>query len=98
MYLAQDLAQTSDALVLDCPSCGLPAQVVDSFTLPGAPEPVEHVKLVCVAGHWFTPTSDSLPMRPRGIHEHDTRRRDGVNQDDRGPLTRQPAGRGTTMF
>jgi hypothetical protein len=38
----------------DCPTCGLPAEITDRFTLGGAPEPVAHVKLVCVMRHWFT--------------------------------------------
>ena len=40
---------------LQCPSCGLPATITDRFTLHGSPGPVEHVRLVCVAGHRFTP-------------------------------------------
>ena len=56
---AEKPSETADRLV-DCPECGLPAEIVDRFTLPGAPEPVEHVKLVCVAGHWFTPPVDLL--------------------------------------
>lgn len=38
----------------DCPSCGAPSRVIDRFTLYGVPEPVEHVKVQCVIGHWFT--------------------------------------------
>lgn len=52
----------TDAVLLDCPKCGLPAEVTDRFILGGAPDPVEHVKLVCVAGHWFTPPVDFLPL------------------------------------
>lgn len=48
---------------LDCPQCGLPAQIVDRFSLGGSAGPVEHVKIVCVAGHWFTPLAESLPLR-----------------------------------
>ena len=32
--------------LLECPTCGLPAEIIDRFTLDGAPAPVEHVKLV----------------------------------------------------
>ena len=49
---------------LQCPSCGLPATITDRFTLRGSPRPVEHVRLVCFAGHWFTPPIESLPRRP----------------------------------
>ena len=55
---------------LQCPSCGLPATITDRFTLHGSPGPVEHVRLVCFAGHWFTPPIESLPDRPhesRGV-------------------------------
>jgi hypothetical protein len=45
---------------LQCPGCGLPTATTDRFTLNGSPGPVEHLKLVCVAGHWYTPTIDSL--------------------------------------
>jgi hypothetical protein len=54
------------AEALQCPSCGLPAMIADRFTLNGSPAPVEHVKLVCVAGHWSTPPIESLPRR---LHE-----------------------------
>jgi hypothetical protein len=49
----------NDPLV-NCPTCGLPAEITDRFTLNGAPTPVEHVKIVCVAGHWYTPPVDQL--------------------------------------
>jgi hypothetical protein len=45
---------------LDCPTCGLPTEIIDRFTLDGAPMPVEHVKLVCVRGHWYTIPIDQL--------------------------------------
>jgi len=40
--------------LLECPTCGLPAEIIDRFTLGGAPAPVEHVKLFCVNRHWYT--------------------------------------------
>lgn len=46
--------------LLNCPTCGLPAEITDRFTLDGAPTPVEHVKLVCVRGHWYTPPLNQL--------------------------------------
>jgi len=46
--------------LVECPACGLPAEVTDRFTLGGAPGPVEHVKLVCVTRHWFTIPADQL--------------------------------------
>jgi hypothetical protein len=51
--------------LLNCPSCGLPAEITDRFMLDGAPGPVEHVKLVCVQGHWYTLAVDQLaPSKP----------------------------------
>jgi hypothetical protein len=48
--------------LVDCPACGLPAEITDRFTLGGAPGPVEHVKLVCVRRHWYTLPVDMVPM------------------------------------
>ena len=63
--------ETTAAEPLRCAQCGLPATITDRFTLNGSPEPVEHAKLVCVVGHWFTPPIEALP-RPR----HEPRRVD----------------------
>jgi hypothetical protein len=46
--------------LLNCPMCGLPAEITDRFTLGGAPGPVEHVKLMCVRRHWYTLPADVL--------------------------------------
>ena len=51
---------TDHNLLLECPHCGLPAEITERFTLGGVPGPVEHVKLVCVVGHWFTPPADQV--------------------------------------
>ena len=53
-----------DDPLLDCPSCGLPAEITDRFTLHGVPTPVEHVKLMCVRRHWYTLAIDQLPVGP----------------------------------
>ena len=55
-----DRAAEPVAPLPECPSCGPPAAITDRFTLGGAPSPVEHVKLVCVAGHWCTPPVEDL--------------------------------------
>ncbi len=44
----------------DCPGCGAPIEIIDRFTLWGVPEDVEHVKLRCPLGHWFTLPTDWL--------------------------------------
>jgi len=54
MYSVHEQIESLAAIPLDCPSCGLPAQIVDRFTLSGSPSPVEHLKIVCTAGHWAT--------------------------------------------
>jgi hypothetical protein len=54
---------TLGALV-DCPTCGLPAEIADRFRLGGAPEPVEHVKVVCVRRHWYTLPVEMFPIGP----------------------------------
>ena len=48
--------------LLECPTCALPAEITDRFTLDGAPAPVEHVKLLCVQRHWYTLPVDQLPL------------------------------------
>jgi hypothetical protein len=52
--------------LLECPSCGLPAEIIDRFTLDGVPAPVEHVKIACVARHWYTVPVDRLPVQSAG--------------------------------
>jgi hypothetical protein len=59
---------------LQCPNCGLTATIADRFTLQGSPGPVEHVRVVCVGGHWFTPPIESLPRRPHESRGVDARR------------------------
>jgi hypothetical protein len=53
-----------DEPLMECPACGLPAEVIDRFVLNAAPAPVEHVKLVCVKRHWFT-----IPVDPLAVAE-----------------------------
>ena len=60
-------AELTPGVLVDCPTCGLPADITDRFTLGGAPGPVEHVKLICVRRHWYTLPVDMLPDR---VHHH----------------------------
>jgi hypothetical protein len=48
--------------LVDCPTCGLPAEITDRFTLAGVPAPVDHVKVVCVRRHWYTLPVDAFPV------------------------------------
>ena len=36
-----------------CPDCGLPAEVVSRTALPSTDGPIDHVKTLCITGHWF---------------------------------------------
>ena len=47
-------AELQTGALVDCPTCGCPAELTDRFTLNGVPAPVEHVRLVCVRRHWYT--------------------------------------------
>ena len=53
-------AELAPGTLVNCPTCGLPAEITDRFTLSGAPGPVEHMKLVCVRRHWYTLPVDML--------------------------------------
>lgn len=51
--------------VLTCPepACNAPAAIVDHWSWPSTDGPVEHVKVRCLDGHWYTPTADSVAAR-----------------------------------
>lgn len=54
-----------------CPQCDLPAEIVDRFTLASTGGPTEHVKTMCVGGHWFTPLAadvQALALAPPATH------------------------------
>ena len=36
-----------------CPDCGLPAEVVSRTALPSTDGPIDHIKTLCITGHWF---------------------------------------------
>jgi hypothetical protein len=64
-----DRTELATGAIVDCPTCGLPAEVADRFTLAGAPEPVDHVKVVCVGRHWYTLPVDMVAV-PAPAPEH----------------------------
>jgi hypothetical protein len=45
---------------VECPDCRRPAQIIERFTVAGSPAAVEHVKVICASGHWFTLPLDTL--------------------------------------
>jgi hypothetical protein len=55
--------------LVDCPTCGLPAEITDRFTLGGVPGPVDHVKVMCVRRHWFTLPVDMFSVNAL-VSEH----------------------------
>ena len=46
-----------DIVILDCPICGLPAELVGKFVIATETESVEYTKVACVQGHEFTPVT-----------------------------------------
>jgi hypothetical protein len=88
-----DSAKTAG--VLDCPACGLPAEIVDHFTFDGSPHPVEHVKIICLAGHWYTPPLDYLPAVRREQHGREGTARRPIEPTGAAGVT-QPHQRGAT--
>ncbi len=47
--------------LVECPECTLPAEIIERFWLYSTDGPVEHVAVVCVAGHYFRMALDRLP-------------------------------------
>jgi hypothetical protein len=56
---------------MDCPTCGLPAEVEHRYTVTSTDGPLESAKIRCPRGHWFSGPLESLmgapvpPMRHR---------------------------------
>ena len=44
-----------------CPECALPAEVLDRFGLSSTGGTLEHVKIRCLARHWFLMPVTMLP-------------------------------------
>jgi hypothetical protein len=83
--MSNDKIHISAEPLVECPACGLPAEITDRFTLDGAPGPVEHVKLVCVTRHWFTIPVDML----RGAEEPGSRPTESGTSRDPGERARR---------
>ena len=45
-----------------CPECALPAEVLDRFGLSSTGRTLEHVKIRCLARHWFLMPVTMLPV------------------------------------
>jgi len=47
--------------LISCPECGLPAEILDRFSLPSTEGAVAHIALGCLGGHFFRMAVDRLP-------------------------------------
>lgn len=47
--------------IVDCPECGIPAEIEESSWLDSTSGPVEHLKIRCLRRHWFLVPRDRLP-------------------------------------
>jgi hypothetical protein len=43
-----------------CPECKRPAKIIDRFWLGSTDGGLEHLKIVCLGGHWFTPMAQEV--------------------------------------
>lgn len=59
MHAYQHLYAKMSGLVA-CPECHQPAHVLDRFALASTDGPLEHVKVRCRGGHWFTLPADHV--------------------------------------
>ena len=48
------------ATFVNCPGCGLPAEVEHRYTLTSTDGPLEGAKIRCPHGHWFNGPLESL--------------------------------------
>lgn len=89
-----DNTKLQTGALVDCVTCGLPAEITDRFTLGGAPGPVEHVKVVCVGKHWYTLPVDSfraplVRQRMMGVSRMDMERHVAARNIDRALVVEQ---------
>jgi hypothetical protein len=47
--------------LIPCPTCGLPAEIIERFTLASTHGPVDHIAVACIADHFFRMAVDRLP-------------------------------------
>ena len=58
----QENKMYSSTLQLVGPRCLAPAEITDRFVLESTSGPVEHVTVCCANRHWFTITTEHLPV------------------------------------
>jgi hypothetical protein len=47
--------------LVSCPACGLPAEILDRFSLASTAGAIAHIALGCFGGHFFRMAVDRLP-------------------------------------
>jgi hypothetical protein len=53
-------SRTTLLTMVGCPDCGLPAEILDLFSLDSTDGPIEHIVLACIDGHYFRMPADRL--------------------------------------
>ena len=54
-------------LLVPCPECEGPAEIIERFRLPSTDGPVEHIVVQCVTGHYFRMAADRLASHSPGL-------------------------------
>ena len=47
--------------LIECPGCGVLAEIAERFVLSSTEGPVEHIAVDCAAGHHYRMAADRLP-------------------------------------
>ncbi len=69
----------------NCPECGNAAEIRSRDVLESTDGPIEHAKVVCVAGHWFVLPVASLATQPLERNAEPRITRAGHGQWDSNP-------------
>ena len=48
-----DHVMAIDPMFIDCPACGLPAEILDLYRVQSTEGPLESARVGCPRGHWF---------------------------------------------
>ncbi len=47
-------------VIVGCPQCGQPAEIIDRFVLESTDGPAEHLRVSCLARHHFMLATEAL--------------------------------------
>jgi hypothetical protein len=53
-------SRTTLLTMVGCPDCGLPAEILDRFSLDSTDGSIEHIALACIDGHYFRMPADRV--------------------------------------